>query len=120
LNCLDRWQSGSPGRKGKTELYLKNEGALEDYLLDSVCRETVLNRRANDHLAHLLRAPRGAALLAGLQGSCPRRRRVASEWQTSIGHVRERMSAEGDSVLMLRFALTGGALCGRMRACDTQ
>src|SRR6185295_16849630 len=31
-------------KKGKTELYLKNEGALEDYLLDSVCRETVLNR----------------------------------------------------------------------------
>ncbi|MGE0396063.1 MAG: DNA topoisomerase (ATP-hydrolyzing) subunit B [Kofleriaceae bacterium] len=31
-------------KKGKTELYLKNEGALEDFLLDSVCRETVLNR----------------------------------------------------------------------------
>jgi DNA gyrase subunit B len=31
-------------KKGKTELYLKNEGALEDYLLDSVCRETVLSR----------------------------------------------------------------------------
>ncbi|MEO7731958.1 MAG: hypothetical protein ABIY55_13370 [Kofleriaceae bacterium] len=31
-------------KKGKTELYLKNEGALEDYLLDSVCRETVLQR----------------------------------------------------------------------------
>ena len=31
-------------KKGKTELYLKNEGALEDYLLDSVCRETVLHR----------------------------------------------------------------------------
>ena len=31
-------------KKGKTELYLKNEGALVDYLLDSVCRETVLNR----------------------------------------------------------------------------
>jgi DNA gyrase subunit B len=28
----------------KIKLYLKNEGALEDYLLDSVCRETVLNR----------------------------------------------------------------------------
>jgi len=31
-------------KKGKTELYLKNEVALEDYLLDSVCRETVLAR----------------------------------------------------------------------------
>ena len=31
-------------KKGKTELYLKNEQALEDYLLDSVCRETILNR----------------------------------------------------------------------------
>ena len=29
-------------KKGKTELYLKNEQALEDYLLDSVCKETVL------------------------------------------------------------------------------
>ncbi len=31
-------------KKGKTELYLKNEQALEDYLLDSVCKETVLTR----------------------------------------------------------------------------
>ncbi len=31
-------------KKGKTELYLKNEQALEDYLLDSVCRETTLSR----------------------------------------------------------------------------
>ncbi|MDX2093588.1 MAG: DNA topoisomerase (ATP-hydrolyzing) subunit B [Kofleriaceae bacterium] len=31
-------------KKGKTELYLKNEQALEDFLLDSVCKETVLNR----------------------------------------------------------------------------
>src|ERR1700733_14775025 len=29
-------------KRGKTELYLKNEGALEDYLLDSVCREAEL------------------------------------------------------------------------------
>ncbi len=29
-------------KKGKTELYLKNEAALEEYLLDSVCHETVL------------------------------------------------------------------------------
>jgi DNA gyrase subunit B len=30
-------------KKGKSELYLKNEAALEDYLLDSVCHETVLS-----------------------------------------------------------------------------
>src|SRR4029079_16397473 len=35
-------------KKGKTELYLKNETALEDYLLDSVCRETVLHRGAGE------------------------------------------------------------------------
>jgi len=39
-------------KKGKTELYLKNEGALEDYLLDSVCRETVLNRGNETPLTH--------------------------------------------------------------------
>jgi DNA gyrase subunit B len=31
-------------KKGKSELYLKNEAALEDYLLDAVCRETTLER----------------------------------------------------------------------------
>ncbi len=31
-------------KKGKTELYLKNEQALEDFLLDSVCKETLLTR----------------------------------------------------------------------------
>jgi DNA gyrase subunit B len=31
-------------KKGKTELYLKNEQALEDYLLASVCSETTLHR----------------------------------------------------------------------------
>ncbi len=30
-------------KKAKTELYLKNEAALEDYLLDSVCHETELH-----------------------------------------------------------------------------
>jgi hypothetical protein len=30
--------------------YLKNEGALEDYLLDSVCRETVLRERWQAHV----------------------------------------------------------------------
>ena len=31
-------------KKGKTELYLKNEQALEDFLLETVTRETVLTR----------------------------------------------------------------------------
>jgi DNA gyrase subunit B len=31
-------------KKGKTELYLKNEAALEDFLLDAVCRESTLRR----------------------------------------------------------------------------
>jgi DNA gyrase subunit B len=30
-------------KKGKTELYLKNEVSLEEYLLDSVCREATLH-----------------------------------------------------------------------------
>ncbi|MEJ7600017.1 MAG: DNA topoisomerase (ATP-hydrolyzing) subunit B [Kofleriaceae bacterium] len=37
-------------KKGKTELYLKNEQALEDYLLDSVCRETNLQRNNGEPL----------------------------------------------------------------------
>jgi DNA gyrase subunit B len=39
-------------KKGKTELYLKNEGALEDYLLDSICRETVLHRSTEPPLVN--------------------------------------------------------------------
>jgi DNA gyrase subunit B len=31
-------------KKGKTELYLKNEAALEDFLLESVCKEATLRR----------------------------------------------------------------------------
>jgi DNA gyrase subunit B len=31
-------------KKGKTELYLKNEGALEEFLLDTVCKESTLRR----------------------------------------------------------------------------
>jgi len=37
-------------KKGKHELYLKNEQALEDFLLDSVCKETVLHRNGHDPL----------------------------------------------------------------------
>ncbi len=33
-------------KKGKTELYLKNEQALEDFLLDVVCKETTLTAGA--------------------------------------------------------------------------
>ena len=35
-------------KKGKTELYLKSGAALEDYLFDSVCRETVLHRGGDE------------------------------------------------------------------------
>jgi DNA gyrase subunit B len=31
-------------KKGKTELYLKNEQALEDFLLENVCKDTTLHR----------------------------------------------------------------------------
>jgi DNA gyrase subunit B len=31
-------------KKGKTELYLKNEAALEDFLLETVCKESTLQR----------------------------------------------------------------------------
>ena len=40
-------------KKGKTELYLKNEQALEDFLLDSVCKETVLTRKGGTPLTGL-------------------------------------------------------------------
>ncbi|MCX5744514.1 MAG: DNA topoisomerase (ATP-hydrolyzing) subunit B [Proteobacteria bacterium] len=37
-------------KKGKTELYLKNEAALEDFLLDVVCNETVVTRANGEPL----------------------------------------------------------------------
>ena len=37
-------------KKGKHELYLKNETALEDYVLETVCRETVLHRGSGSDL----------------------------------------------------------------------
>ncbi|MBA3452715.1 MAG: DNA gyrase subunit B, partial [Deltaproteobacteria bacterium] len=40
-------------KKGKTELYLKNEQALEDFLLDSVCKETTLTRAGGTPLTGL-------------------------------------------------------------------
>jgi DNA gyrase subunit B len=38
-------------KRGKTERYLKNEEALEDFLLDSVCDDTVVTGRAGKPLA---------------------------------------------------------------------
>ena len=57
-------------KKGKTELYLKNETALEDYLLDSVCKETVLTRNGGspitgDELAALVKRINQARRLRG-------------------------------------------------------
>jgi DNA gyrase subunit B len=40
-------------KKGKNELYLKNETALEDYLLESVCHETVVHGTHGDAPAEL-------------------------------------------------------------------
>ncbi len=37
-------------KKGKTELYLKNEAALEDFLLATVTKETVLAPGSGDHI----------------------------------------------------------------------
>jgi DNA gyrase subunit B len=47
-------------KKGKTELYLKNEAALEDYLLESVCHETSLNGFRDQEASSL----RGAELVS--------------------------------------------------------
>ena len=57
-------------KKGKTELYLKNEIALEDYLLDSVCKVTVLTRSSGapitgDELAALVKRINQARRLRG-------------------------------------------------------
>jgi DNA gyrase subunit B len=35
-------------KKGKTELYLKNQGALDDFILANVCRETTLQRSTGE------------------------------------------------------------------------
>jgi DNA gyrase subunit B len=75
-------------KKGKTELYLKNEGALEDYLLDSVCRETVLHRGDETPLADV----ELAALVK------------------RIGHarrLREQLDKRGDGRITAQFAEAG-------------
>src|SRR5688572_32379900 len=43
-------------KKGKTELYLKNEQALEDYLLDVVCKETALVTATGEQTGEELKA----------------------------------------------------------------
>src|SRR5688572_5889483 len=72
-------------KKGKTELYLKNEGALEDYLLDSVCRETVLHRGAAEPLKN--------AELSALVKQIGQARRL-----------REQLDKRGDGRITARFA----------------
>jgi DNA gyrase subunit B len=57
-------------KKGKTELYLKNESSLEDYLLDSVCKVAVLTRSSGapitgDELAALVKRINQARRLRG-------------------------------------------------------
>jgi len=75
-------------KKGKTELYLKNEGALEDYLLDSVCRETVLHRGTS--------APLENAELAALVKQIGHARRL-----------RDQLDKRGDGRITAQFAECG-------------
>jgi DNA gyrase subunit B len=76
-------------KKGKTELYLKNEVALEDYLLDSVCRETVLHRGADE-------APLAAGELVALVKRISQARRL-----------REQLDKRGDGRITAQFAEAG-------------
>jgi DNA gyrase subunit B len=75
-------------KKGKTELYLKNEAALEDYLLDSVCRETVLHRGA------------AAALTGGELVALVKRIGLARR-------VREQLDKRSDGRITAQFAEAG-------------
>jgi DNA gyrase subunit B len=75
-------------KKGKTELYLKNEAALQEYLLDSVCSETVL-RRGDD-------APLENAELAAL---------VKQIGQARL--LREQLDKRGDGRITAQFAECG-------------
>jgi DNA gyrase subunit B len=76
-------------KKGKTELYLKNEGALEDYLLDSVCRETVLHRGGDE-------SPLDNAELAALVKHIGQARRL-----------RDQLDKRGDGRIVAQFADAG-------------
>jgi DNA gyrase subunit B len=75
-------------KKGKTELYLKNEGALEDYLLDSVCRETILHRDGA--------SPLTGAELAALVKHIGQARRL-----------RDQLDKRGDGRIVAQFADAG-------------
>ena len=75
-------------KKGKTELYLKNESALEDYLLDSVCKETVLARDGAPPLT--------GDELAGLVKRINQMRRL-----------RQQMDKRGDARISVQFAYEG-------------
>ncbi|MFN0250826.1 MAG: DNA topoisomerase (ATP-hydrolyzing) subunit B [Kofleriaceae bacterium] len=75
-------------KKGKTELYLKNEGALEDFLLDSVTRETVLSRGNG--------APVTGDELAALVKRINQTRRL-----------RQQLDKRGDARITVQFAYEG-------------
>ncbi|MBC7975957.1 MAG: DNA gyrase subunit B, partial [Myxococcales bacterium] len=75
-------------KKGKTELYLKNEGALEDYLLDSVCRESVLNRGTEAPLT-------GAALVELVKRISQARRLRAQLDKRSDGRITAQFAEAG-------------------------
>jgi DNA gyrase subunit B len=84
-------------KKGKTELYLKNEQALEDFLLDSVTKETTLvlgngQRITGQPLAELVKRIAQAKRLR-MQLDKRADRRIVSEFadaQLSEGDLRDR------------------------------
>jgi DNA gyrase subunit B len=93
-------------KKGKTELYLKNEASLEDYLLDSVCRETVLHRGSGEPRdathggvngsASLDSTPLAGAELVALVKRISQARRL-----------REQLDKRGDGRITAQFAEAG-------------
>jgi DNA gyrase subunit B len=76
-------------KKGKTELYLKNEQALEDFLLDSVCKETILS------------SGNGAAPLNG-DGLAAIVKRI-----NSTRKLRAQLDKRGDARILAQFADIG-------------
>jgi DNA gyrase subunit B len=78
-------------KKAKNELYLKNEQALEDYLLDSVCHETVLHGQRDGQAASL----QGAELVAMVKRVNQMRR------------LRDQLDKRSDSRLSGAFAEAG-------------
>ncbi len=78
-------------KKGKTELYLKNETALEDYLLESVCGDTTVKGTRGDAPATL--TGRDLAAFIKLFGEARR--------------MRQQLDKHGDSRISSAFAETG-------------